>query len=156
MSEVEKRLELAGLNLPPAPLPGGMYTPVRPVGMRCAYLSGVACNLQGGETFEGKVGAELTLEQAEKAAEQCALNALAVLKANIGDLDRIASVVKLLGFVASANDFYAQPQVMNGASELLCLAFGDQIGKAARSAIGVNVLPGNVPVEIELIVELRD
>ena len=75
MSEVEKRLELAGLNLPPAPLPGGMYTPVRPFGMRCAYLSGVACNLQGGETFEGKVGAELTLEQAEKAAEQCALNA---------------------------------------------------------------------------------
>ena len=156
MSEVEKRLEEAGLCLPPPPPPGGMYTPVRPFGTRCAYLSGVACNMQGGEAFEGKVGAELTLEQAERVAEQCALNALAVLKANIGDLDRVSSVVKLLGFVASADDFYAQPQVMNGASELLCLAFGDSIGKAGRFAIGVNVLPGNVPVEIGLIVELRD
>lgn len=147
-------MEEAGLCLPPPP--GGMYTPVRPFGTRCAYLSGVACNMQGGEAFEGKVGAELTLEQAERAAEQCALNALAVLKANTGDLDRVSSVVKLLGFVASADDFYAQPQVMDGASELLCLAFGDSVGKAARSAIGVNVLPGNVPVEIGLIVELRD
>lgn len=97
----------------------------------------------------------MRIEEGQNAAKNCMLNALAILNENLESLDDIKAVVKLLGFVASADDFYDQPQVMNGASKLLSLIFGEQIGIGARSAIGTNVLPGNIPVEIEMILELK-
>ena len=84
------------------------------------------------------------------------LNALAILKKNLGDLNRIQSVVKMLAFIASTNEFYSQPLVANGASQLLSEVFGEEAGCPSRSAIGVNVLPGNIPVEIEMLVEYED
>lgn len=155
MRDIEKQIVDLGLKLPEVPQPGGVYTPVREFGMNLAYLSGVGCNIPGGGRFIGKVGAEVTAEEAQKAAYQAALNALAVMKANLGSLNRVKSIVKVLGFIASTDTFYEQPSVLNGASKLLCDVFGNQAGKGARSAIGVNVLPGNIPVEIEMMVELN-
>ncbi len=104
--------------------------------------------------YKGKLGAEISLEEGCEAAKNCMLNVLAVLKEKIGDLDKIKSCVKMLVFVASDNEFYNQPQVANAATQLLIDIFGEEIGSPSRSAIGVNVLPGNIPVEIELLVEI--
>ena len=101
----------------------------------------------------GKVGAEVTPEQAARMAAQCALNAIAAIRALVGDLDRVVRVVKVVGFVASDPGFSGQPGVVNGASELLGAAFGDA-GVHARSAVGVAVLPLDAPVEVEVIVEI--
>lgn len=155
VNEIEKRLEALGFVLPQVPQPGGVYTPVREFGVNLAYLSGVGCNIPGGECFIGKVGGEISADEAQRAARQAALNALAVLKKYLGSLSRVKSIVKILGFVASADTFYEQPLVINGASGLFCDVFGERIGKGARSAIGVNVLPGNIPVEIEMMIELN-
>ena len=103
----------------------------------------------------GKVGAEVTPEQARELAATCALNAIAAVKSVIGDLDKVVRVVKVVGFVASAPDFTGQPGVINGASELLGAAFG-AAGVHARSAVGVAVLPLDAPVEVELLVEVAD
>ena len=105
-------------------------------------------------TAAGKLGRDYTLEQGQEFARNSMLNVLAVLKREIGDLNRVRSVVKLLVFVASDDEFYQQPQVANGASALLGELFGQEMGIPARSAIGVNVLPGNLPVEIEAIFEI--
>jgi enamine deaminase RidA (YjgF/YER057c/UK114 family) len=96
---------------------------------------------------------EYTVEQGQEAARYCILNLLANLQAKIGDLNRIKRIVKMLCFVAGSDTFYAQPQVANGGSQLLIDIFGTEAGCCARSAIGVNALPGNIPVEIELLVE---
>ncbi|GEB23868.1 hypothetical protein BAU01nite_26010 [Brevibacterium aurantiacum] len=110
--------------------------------------------MQNGQPIHtGKVGAEVSLEDAQAAARQCTLNALAAIRAITGELSAIKGIVKVTGFVASAPDFTAQPQVINGASELLGEVFGD-VGVHARSAVGVAVLPLDVPVEIEMIVEV--
>ena len=103
----------------------------------------------------GKVGAEVDEAQAYEAAQQCALNALAAVKSVIEDLDRVVQVVKVVGFVASAPGWYEQPAVVNGASDLLAAAFGGA-GRHARSAVGVAALPRGVPVEVEIVVEVRD
>ncbi len=102
----------------------------------------------------GKVGAEVSAEEAAKQARICALNCVAALKAEVGELSRVVRIVKVVGFVASAPDFTGQPQVVNGASDLLAEVFGDA-GKHARSAVGVAVLPRDVPVEVELIAEVQ-
>lgn len=149
---VYTRLEALGLVLPPPPPLGGLYIPVRQVG-NLLYTSGSGPTREGVPVFTGKVGGEISLETAQEAARLCILNTLACLHAYLGDLDRIVQVVKLLGFVASVPSFTRQPEVMNGASRLLTELFGER-GGHARSAIGTNVLPGDIPVEIELILEV--
>ncbi|GHA99947.1 LysR family transcriptional regulator [Streptomyces clavifer] len=117
------------------------------------YTSGQLPMVDGKLAVTGKVGAEVTADEAKELAKTCALNALAAVKSVAGDLDRIARVVKVVGFVASASDFTGQPGVVNGASELLGAVLGDK-GVHARSAVGVAVLPLDAPVEIEVQVEL--
>lgn len=141
------------ITLPEPPPKGGVYAPCKISG-NMAYVSGCGCII-GDMVAAGKLGRDYTLEQGQQFAHNCMLNVLAVLKRELGDLARVRSVVKLLVFVASDDEFYQQPQVANGASELLGELFGQEIGIPARSAIGVNVLPGNLPVEIEAIFEFE-
>ena len=117
------------------------------------FTSGQLPMVDGSLAAAGKVGAEVSAEDAKQLAATCALNALAAIKAEIGDLDRVRRIVKLVGFVASVPDFTGQPGVVNGASELLGEVFGEK-GVHARSAVGVAVLPLDAPVEVELIVEI--
>ncbi|KAB8163695.1 RidA family protein [Streptomyces sp. 3MP-14] len=152
MSGVEERLAGLGLALPPVVPPVAAYVPAVVSG-RYVYTSGQVPLVAGELPVAGKVGAEVTEEQARDMARVCALNALAAVKSVAGDLDRVARVVKVLGFVASAPGFTGQPQVVNGASELLGEVFGER-GRHARSAVGVAVLPLDAPVEIEMQVEL--
>lgn len=154
MSAVEAKLSELGLSLPEVVPPLAAYQPaVRTGGY--VYTSGQLPMVDGKLPATGKVGAEVTPEEAKDLARTCALNALAAVKSVAGDLDRVARVVKVVGFVASAPDFTAQPAVVNGASELLGAVFGDK-GVHARSAVGVAVLPLDAPVEVEIQVELTE
>lgn len=146
--DIYKKLKELGLTLPPAPAKGGVYTPCKEFDGNLLYVSGCGPVI-GDQQISGKLGKEYTLEQGQKYAEQCMLNVLAVVQDKIGDLNKIKDVVKILVFVASEDDFFSQPQVANGASNLLVKLFGSEKGAPTRSAIGVNVLPGNIPVEIE-------
>lgn len=152
MSQVEKRLEELEIVLDKAPAPAAEYVPAKTVN-NLVYTSGADCRIKGKLLYEGKVGSDLTVEQGYEAARQVMINLLSVLKEHIGDLDRVKQVVKLLGFVNSADGFVEQPYVINGASELLVQVFGEK-GRHARSAISSNELPFNTPVEIEMIVEI--
>ena len=152
--KVEAKLESMGYKLPAPPARGGIYTPIREFGDNLLYAFGPA--MEGVEPIIGKVGKDVTLEEGQEVARRCTLNLLSALKALVGDLDRVKSIVKLLVFVASDDAFYQQPQVANGASQLFVDAFGEEAGLAARSAIGMNVLPGNIPVEVEAVIELKD
>lgn len=154
MSKVEQKLLEMGIVLPPSPEPRFTYVPCKRTG-NLLYLSGQDCRINGELMYEGKVGSDLTIEQGQEAARQVIINCLAVLKGYLGDLDRVVQIVKLLGFVNSAPDFGDQPYVMNGASDLLVEVFGEN-GRHARSAIGTSDLPFHTPVEIEIIVEIRD
>lgn len=151
---IEKKLTDLGLTLPPPPPRGGLYKSCKQFGANLAYVSGCGCIIDG--PVAGKLGADFTLEEGQVLARDAMLNVLSVLKAEIGDLDRVKSCVKILVFVASANDFYSQPAVANGATKLLGELFGEEIGIPSRSAIGVNVLPGNLPIEIEAMFELYE
>ena len=151
---IEKKLEELGLTLPPPPPRGGLYKSCKQFGTNMAYVSGCGCSIEA--PVAGKLGVDFTLEEGQEHAKNCMLNVLSVLKAEIGDLDRVKSCVKILVFVASANDFYSQPAVANGATKLLGDLFGEEIGIPSRSAIGVNVLPGNLPVEIAAMFELYE
>jgi enamine deaminase RidA (YjgF/YER057c/UK114 family) len=151
---VEDRLAELGLALPEVAAPVAAYVPAVRSG-RYVYTSGQVPLVDGKLAAAGKVGAEVTPEQAKELAATCALNALAAVKSVAGDLDRIARVVKVLGFVASDPGFTGQPQVVNGASELLGAALGEK-GQHARSAVGVAVLPLDAPVEVEIQVELHE
>ncbi|PTY79262.1 hypothetical protein B5V89_06470 [Heyndrickxia sporothermodurans] len=153
MSQVEKRLKELEIVLDKAPAPAAEYVPAKTVN-NLVYTSGADCRIKGKLLYEGKVGSDLTVEQGYEAARQVMINLLSVLKEHIGDLDRVKQVVKLLGFVNSADGFVEQPYVINGASELLVQVFGEK-GKHARSAISSNELPFNTPVEIEMIVEIE-
>lgn len=153
--DVYDRMKQKGIVIPPPPAPGGLYTPARPFGDRLVYTSGCGPQVNGVPVHTGKLGRELSLEQGQQAARACMLNVLSVLQARIGDLNRVAQVVKVLGFVACDDTFYDHPAVLNAASQLLMDIFGEDAGRAARSAIGTNVLPGNIPVEIEAIFELN-
>ena len=150
----EDRLAALGLTLPPVVPPLAAYVPAVRSGST-VYTSGQLPMTGGQLVSTGKVGAEVGTAEAAALARTCVLNALAAAAALAGGLSSISRVVKLTGFVASAPDFTAQPQVVNGASELLLEIFGDA-GRHARSAVGVAVLPLNAPVEIELTVEVRD
>ncbi len=154
MGQIEQKLQELGIQLPEPPAPAAVYIPAVTVG-NLVYTSGNDCRIDGKLMFEGKLGADLTVEQGKLAARQTMINLLAVLKSHLGDLDRIERIVKLLGFVNSAPGFAHQPYVMNGASELLEQVFGER-GKHARSAIGTSDLPFHTPVEIEMIVQIKD
>ena len=149
-----ERMAALGLTLPPVVTPLAAYVPaVRSA--NTVYTAGQVPMSDGQLLSAGKVGADVGAAEAAALARTCALNALAAAASAAGGLSAISRVVKLTGFVASAPDFTGQPQVVNGASELLLEIFGEA-GRHARSAVGVAVLPLNAPVEIELIVEVRD
>lgn len=153
MSKVEEKLAGLGLTLPPVAAPVAAYVPAVESG-DLVFTSGQLPVVGGKLPTTGKVGAEVSPEEAKELAQICALNALAAVKSVIGDLDRIERVVKVVGFVAAAPDFIAVPAVVNGASELLGEVLGDA-GVHARSAVGVAVLPLDAPVEVELVVRVR-
>jgi enamine deaminase RidA (YjgF/YER057c/UK114 family) len=150
----EQRLAALGLSLPPVVAPLAAYVPAVRTG-NMVYTAGQLPIVEGELVSAGKVGAEVGDVEAAALARTCALNALAAAAAAAGGLSAIRRIVKLTGFVASAPDFTGQPQVVNGASELLLEIFGEA-GRHARSAVGTAVLPRNAPVEIELIVEVSD
>jgi enamine deaminase RidA (YjgF/YER057c/UK114 family) len=152
MSTPEARLEALGLTVPEVVTPVASYVPAVRTGNH-VYTAGQLPMRDGKLTLTGKVGSEVSLEDAAAAAQQCALNAIAAVKSVVGDLSRVVRVVKAVVFVASAPDFTGQPQVANGASDLFGKAFGDA-GQHARSAVGVLVLPLGAPVEVELVVEV--
>ncbi|KQX62973.1 RidA family protein [Paenibacillus sp. Root444D2] len=154
MSQIEQRLQELGITLPASPEPRFTYIPCNQTG-NLIYLSGQDCRINGELMYEGKLGREVTIEQGQEAARQTIINCLAVMKGYLGDLNRVVKIVKMLGFVNSAPGFGDQPYVINGASDLLVAVFGEK-GKHARSAIGTSDLPFHTPVEIELIVEVRD
>ena len=150
--DIYSRLKELNITLPELPPRGGIYKPVKQVG-NLLYVSGQGATVKGIPEIVGKVGAERTLEEGRQAARLCALNALSTLEDYLGDLNRIKSVVKTLGFVASAAGFNDQPKVIDGASSLYQEIWGED-GVGARSAISTNELPGNITVEIEFIFEV--
>jgi len=154
VSSIESRLAELGLTLPEVATPAGAYVPALRSG-RYVYTAGQVPLVDGKLPLTGKVGAEVTPEEAKGLARTCALNALAAVNSVAGGLERVVRVVKVTGFVASAPDFTGQPGVINGASELLGEVLGDK-GVHARSAVGVAVLPMDAPVEVEIQVELAD
>ena len=155
MSKVEARLRDLGLQLPPPPKAVANYVgAVRSDNL--VFVSGHG-PFRGGEiAYIGKLGRELDAKAGYEAARLVMLNCLASLKAEIGDLDKVTRIVKLLGMVNSVPDFGEQPYVINGASDLLTKIFGDKICKHARSAVGLGALPFGISVEIEMIVEISD
>ncbi len=146
--------EKAGYNLPPVAPASGVYEPLKLFGEKLAYLSGTGPNIEGEETFVGKLGNELTIDDGKRAARFTALNCLSVLDNMVG-LANIKKIVKVLAFIASEREFIYQPEIANEASKIFIDVLGEDVGKAARSAIGVEVLPGNIPIEIEMLVELK-
>ena len=148
----EERLAELGLTVPEVVPPVAAYQPTARTG-NLVYTSGQLPMRDGALVATGKLGDAVSEEQGYDAARQCALNALAAVKAEVGDLSRVKQVVKAVVFVASTPTFTAQPKVANGASELLGEVFGDA-GRHARSAVGVSALPLDAPVEVELIVEV--
>ena len=150
---VYQRMEELGVKLPPPPKPVGLFETIVQVGST-VYLSGQG-SFCGDEWVTGKVGTDRTIEEAQRGAELCLLNLLAVLEDYLGDLNRVKRAVKLLGFVNGAPDFDQQPAVINGASRLLIDLFGDK-GRHARSAIGAGSLPMNISCEIEAVFEIEE
>ncbi len=152
MATPEERLSAAGHTLPDVARPVAAYVPAVRTGSY-VYTSGQLPMVEGSLAEVGKVGSEITPERAKELAEICALNAIAAVRSLVGELSQVKRVVKVVGFVASDSSFTGQPGVINGASELLGLAFGDA-GSHARSAVGVAVLPLDAPVEVEIVVEV--
>ena len=153
MSEVESRLAAAGVILPVPVAPVANYVPFVRSGSLVHISGQVSLDSSGG--VKGVVGADVDLEAAQSAARLCGINLLAQMKAACdGDLDRVVRVVKLGGFVQAGPDFFDIPKVVNGASDLMALAFGDA-GRHARSAVGVYRLPLNFAVEVDAVVEVR-
>jgi len=149
----EEQLAVLGLTLPPPPKPVASYVPAVQSG-DLLFLSGILPMRDGKPAWTGKVGREVTLEQGIEASRLACLNALAVVRAELGSLDRVARVVRVGGHVASAEGFTQQPAVINGASDLLVAIFGEA-GRHARLALGAYELPLSAPVELELILRVR-
>lgn len=154
MMSAEARINELNLQLPPAPKPGGVYKPCVQVG-NLLYVSGHGPVQSDGSMITGRVGVDLDEQQAYEAARQVGLTILSSVRAHLGTLDRVVRTIKSLGLVNAAPDFQRHPQVINGYSELLRDVFGDD-GVGARSAVGMGSLPFNIPVEIEVIFEVRD
>jgi enamine deaminase RidA (YjgF/YER057c/UK114 family) len=150
---IEEKIKELGFELPEVAKPLAAYIPAKQVG-NLIMTSGQVPLVKGIINYAGKVGTDLSEEDGQKAAQICALNCLAAIKSVIGNLDMIVEVVKLTVFVASASSFTAQPKVANGASELIGKIFGEA-GKHVRSAVGVNALPLDASVEIEMIVRVE-
>lgn len=155
MGEVERKLEKLGYKLPVCPKPVAAYQPAVTFMKNLVYVSGQDCRRDGELVHKGKLGEQVSVEEGQECARQSMLNCLAALKYEIADLDKVERIVKVLGFVASAPGFGDQPYVINGASELLIHLYGEK-GRHARAALGTNELPFGTPVEIEMIVELKE
>lgn len=154
MSQIEAKLKAMGLSLPTPPKPVAAYIPAL-LHNGLLYISGQLPMQNGTLTCTGKVGTEVSLEAAQAAAQICTLNALSIFKDTVGSLERIGRVIKVGGFVQSADTFYDQPKVINGASEFLGELLGEK-GHHARAAVGVNALPLNAAVEIEFIIAVAE
>jgi enamine deaminase RidA (YjgF/YER057c/UK114 family) len=153
MGKVESRINELKITLPEAPKPVAAYIPAKQTG-KIVFTAGQLPMVNGELISKGLLGQDVEIDEANKAARICTLNALAAIKGVIGDLDRIKQIVRVVGYVASVPTFTQQPAVVNGASELLLEIFGEN-GKHARSAVGMAVLPLNASVEIELTVEVE-
>ena len=153
MSRVEDRIKSLGLVLPEVPAPLAAYIPAKKTG-QVIFTAGQLPLLKGELICKGLLGQDVDIEQAYQAARICTLNALAAIKGVVKDLDQLVQVVRVVGYVASTSTFTQQPAIVNGASELLLEIFGE-VGKHARSAVGVASLPLNASVEIELTVEIK-
>ena len=153
MANIESRIKEIGFSLPEAPKPVAAYIPAKQTG-KLVFTAGQLPMVNGELISKGLLGQDVEIDEANKAARICTLNALAAIKGVIGDLDRIKQIVRVVGYVASVPTFTQQPAVVNGASELLLEIFGEN-GKHARSAVGMAVLPLNASVEIELTVEVE-
>jgi enamine deaminase RidA (YjgF/YER057c/UK114 family) len=149
---VEEKLKALGLELPASPVPVGNYLPASRVG-NLVFTSGQTARINGVRRYLGKVGKDVSPEEAYLSARDAALNCLACVKQVAGSLDKIKRIVKLLGFVNCVEGYEKQPAAINGASDLLEKLFGDA-GRHARSAVGVNALPSDASVELEMIVEI--
>lgn len=153
MRKYESRMEELGVSIPRIPPPVGAYIPAVQSG-KLVFSSGQGAYRDGAEAYIGQVGDSISLEEAYDAARIACLNCLAAIRSVTGSLDRITRVVQVRGFVNSAPWFYDQPRVINGASELLLEIFGDA-GRHARCALGTSALPKNIPVEVEMVVEVE-
>lgn len=153
MSKVEERIRELGFELPNAPKPVASYVPITRTG-NLLFISGQEATQNGKAVMTGHIGAELSIQDGYKAAQICAVNALSVLRDEIGDLDKVNKIVKVLGFINSAPGFDKQPLVLNGFSDFIENVYGEK-GKHARSAISSNELPFGTPVEVEMIVEIK-
>lgn len=154
MASIEAKLKELGLQLPEAPKPVAAYSPAKRVA-DLLFISGQLPLRDGQLIYLGKVGAERTQQEGYQAAELCALNALAAARSLVGSLDQLDEIVQLRGFVNCTADFGNQPEVVNGASELLVRLFGER-GRHARAAVGVSSLPRNATVEVEMVIRVRD
>lgn len=154
MQSPEQNFEKLGLTLPPAPKPLGVYKPCLIDG-NYLYLSGHGTVKEDGTLIIGRIGEDLDIEQGKIAARQVGLAMLATIKANIGSLDKIKRVIKVLGMVNCVSSFERHPYVINGASELFASVWGEENGIGVRSAVGMGSLPDNIPVEIEALFELH-
>ena len=152
MVEVEARLAEMGYELPTAPDPVGNYLPITRSG-NVMWLAGVGSRMTDGSRMTGKLGADLTVEQGYEAARWAALNLLARMKAELGDLDRVSRILKVVGMVNSAPSFTAQATVVDGASDLLVALYGES-GRHARSAPGMAALPGDIAVICDCVIEV--
>ncbi|MCG2709101.1 MAG: RidA family protein [Thermodesulfovibrionales bacterium] len=152
MMTPEERLKQLGIELPEAPKPLGSYVPLVRTG-NLVFLSGMLPLVEGKLTREGRVGEKVTVDEAREDARTAAINALAILKSNLGTLNKIRRCVKITGYVSSAPGFTEQPNVLNAASDFMFEIFGE-VGRHARAAVGVSVLPLNSPVELEFIFEI--
>ena len=150
----EAKVKELGLDLTHPSGPVANYVPAVTVG-KLVYLSGKGPNRPDGSQVTGKAGSDLTVDEAYDAARLCGIQLLSALKEHVGSLDNVKQIVKLLGMVNATPDFADQPKVINGCSDLLVSIFGEKNGKHARSAVGMGSLPGQITVEIEMIVELN-
>ncbi len=151
--KIEAKLKAMGLSLPPVPAAVASYIPFVRVG-DLLFLAGTAGEQDGKPPYQGRVGAEVTLEQAREAARRCGLNHLAMMKAALGDLDRVERIVRLIGYVHSAPGFTDQPQVINAESDLYIALWGEK-GRHARAALGAGPFWANAPVETEVILQVK-
>lgn len=148
----EEKLKELGIELPEAPSPLGSYVPVTRTG-NLVFLSGILPLVEGKLLRQGRVGEDITIDDAREDAKRVVMNALAILRSHIGPLNTVKRCIKITGYIASSPDFTEQPKVLNAASDLLHEIFGEA-GRHARAAVGVSVLPLNAPVEIEFIFEV--
>lgn len=154
MSKIEEKLRELGLTLPPPPAKAGLYASAKKFNGNLVYISGCGPSVDG-TPVTGTLGQDVTAEQGYEYAKNSMLNVLAALKGVIGDLDKVKNAVKVTCFVASAPDFYGQPQVANGGTQLLIDLFGPEVGTPTRSAVGMAALPAHMPVETEALFEVE-